>query len=281
MAIEFLHELGIVVDLAPDGAVALAKASQSDYDIILMDMQMPVMDGLAATRAIRKLARCQKVPIVAMTANALSSDRERCIEAGMNDHLAKPIAPDELLAKLAYWVKLQPGLVRPPVPEIGVEPRVVAVHGLADIPGLDSALGLRQVLGREALYASLLRKFVSGHGRLLERLEQALRQENWVLLEREAHTLKGVSAQIGAGEVRQVAETLERAVHFREPRPRIDALLADLGRLLPPLVQAIAACPASRSLMRPPPTSMSRCCTRSASICCASWTAATLPANRR
>ena len=242
VAIEFLHELGLVVDLAEDGRVAVDKAAEGEYDLVLMDMQMPEMDGLEATRQIRKLAHCKALPIVAMTANALPGDRERCIDAGMNDHLAKPISPDALQEKLLRWIDPQALRSR----NLAVQGRALPVElprpTLADIPGLDAQLGLRQVLGRESLYLNLLGKFVSGQADLPRRLGRALDQEDWTLIEREAHTLKGVSAQVGALEVRELAEHLERAVHDRQPRARLDELLADLSQLLPPLLSAIAAC---------------------------------------
>ncbi len=109
VAIELLTDAGFVVDLAADGAKALemvnAQAHQGGYSIVLMDMQMPVMDGITATREMRKLPQHANLPIVAMTANAMSGDRDRCLEAGMNDHLAKPIDPEELWAKLRRWIK--------------------------------------------------------------------------------------------------------------------------------------------------------------------------------
>ena len=100
-----LNDAGLIVDVAGDGAVALQMAQASRYDIILMDMQMPVMDGVTATREIRRVAPESKVPIVAMTANVMQEDRQRCFEAGMNDFVTKPVDPDQLLAVLLKWVR--------------------------------------------------------------------------------------------------------------------------------------------------------------------------------
>ncbi len=99
-----MAETGVLIDVADNGEIAVAKVNERAYDIILMDMQMPVMDGIAATVLIRGDARFAALPIVAMTANAMASDRDRCLEAGMNDHLGKPIDPEELIAKLLQWV---------------------------------------------------------------------------------------------------------------------------------------------------------------------------------
>ncbi|MEY5099945.1 MAG: hypothetical protein RJA36_2664 [Pseudomonadota bacterium] len=111
VASEFLRALGLQVDLAEDGSIALQRLARQDYDVVLMDMQMPVMDGITATRAIRQLPRFKQLPILAMTANAMAEDRERCLAAGMNDHIAKPIDPQDLVNKLLRWVK--PELPRP------------------------------------------------------------------------------------------------------------------------------------------------------------------------
>ncbi|MYZ53820.1 response regulator, partial [Malikia spinosa] len=108
-----LNELGLQVELAPDGAVALEKVQQRRYDVVLMDMQMPVMDGLTATREIRKLSALNDLPILAMTANAMAGDRERCLEAGMQDHIAKPVDPNDLAVKLLKWVRPGPRSVLP------------------------------------------------------------------------------------------------------------------------------------------------------------------------
>ena len=107
VAREFLKALGLVVDIAPDGAVALEMVQREPYDVVLMDMQMPVMDGLTATAEIRKLPGMDGLPILAMTANAMAGDRERCLAAGMNDHVAKPIDPRVLADRLQQWVRPQ------------------------------------------------------------------------------------------------------------------------------------------------------------------------------
>jgi CheY-like chemotaxis protein len=102
------EELGLNVDVAEDGAQAIALAANRSYDLVLMDMQMPVMDGLTATRAIRQLADYRKTPILAMTANAFADDHQRCTEAGMSDFISKPVAPEALFAILARWLEAAP-----------------------------------------------------------------------------------------------------------------------------------------------------------------------------
>jgi CheY-like chemotaxis protein len=104
---ELLADTGLKVDVAEDGAAALAQASRKAYALVLMDVQMPVMNGLDATRAIRALPGYQHVPVLAMTANAFAEDRQRCLDAGMNDHIGKPVAPEVLFRTLLKWLRLR------------------------------------------------------------------------------------------------------------------------------------------------------------------------------
>jgi two-component system, sensor histidine kinase and response regulator len=105
VAREILQDAGFTVDVADNGQIGLGMVQQTDYALVLMDMQMPVMDGLTATREIRKLAGCAQLPIIAMTANAMQRDRDRCMEAGMNDFLGKPVDPDALCATARLWAQ--------------------------------------------------------------------------------------------------------------------------------------------------------------------------------
>ncbi len=249
VATEFLEALGLQVELAENGALALQKVQRQHYDIVLMDMQMPVMDGLSATRAIRKLPGLQELPILAMTANAMTIDRERCLEAGMNDHIAKPIDPERLLAKLRRWIKpvagtaagktaSQPDPLRQPLHDEDA----ACWTALAQVDGLDSRLGLRRAGGRESLYRSLLTKFVADQAKASDRLAQAIAGSNWDEAERTAHTLKGVAAQIGAQAVSDAAQRLEQAMRERRPAAELEPLRQTAARQLAQLSQAIAAC---------------------------------------
>ncbi len=233
-----LNALGLEVDLATDGAMALDKLQRGLYDIVLMDMQMPVMDGLTATRAIRRLPGLGTLPIVAMTANAMAGDRERCLEAGMNDYVAKPIDPDRLMAKLQQWVKPRP----PGTPAVragGAAPSAAVL--LDGIAGLDVPLGLHQALGREGLYLSLLSKFIATYTDAPLRIAGAIAEADWTSAERMAHTLKGVAAQIGAGELRLIASQLEEALRARQSAAVLAPLQARLASILPGLIASIAA----------------------------------------
>jgi two-component system sensor histidine kinase/response regulator len=244
VAIEFLREAGLVVDVAANGAIAVEKVRHNTYDLVLMDLQMPVMDGLTATLEIRRLPDMQDLPIVAMTANAMAGDRDRCLEAGMNDHIAKPIDPHDLWKKLRRWMKPQAVPV-PGAPRCPPTGQPAPAHHDAEIPGLDVALGLRQAMGREALYHNLLERFATSQVDAPTRIATALAAADWTGAERAAHTLKGVAAQIGAGALSALAAQLEHAIHDREHATQLSGLLAglqaDIASAVPNLIEAIIA----------------------------------------
>jgi PAS domain S-box-containing protein len=227
VAIELLRDAGFVVDLAEDGQIALDKINSADYDIVLMDMQMPVMDGVTASREIRKQERFRDLPVVAMTANAMQGDRDRCLAAGMNDHVAKPIEPEDLWKALLKWIKPQHPT------DSAVNPQAVQEVQLpAAIDGLDMANGLRRVLGKKPLYLSMLRKFVAGQKSVIEEILKALEDNLWDTAERIVHTLKGVAGNIGATSLQHLAENLETAIKERCPREEVDAQLDGLKKQL-------------------------------------------------
>jgi PAS domain S-box-containing protein len=232
VALELLRDAGFVVDLAEDGQIALDKLAAADYDIVLMDMQMPVMDGVTATVALRLDPRWKALPVVAMTANAMQADRKRCLAAGMNDHIAKPIEPEDLWKTLLKWVKLR----HPPsAPEPGNK-TADELSFLPDIEGLDSNNALRRVLGKKTLYGSMLRKFINGQKSVVTAICGALQENAWEGAERLAHTLKGVAGNIGATEVASLATQLESALNERQPRSQIDAYLQRLSAPLDHLI---------------------------------------------
>jgi CheY-like chemotaxis protein len=225
VAIDLLTDAGFTVDLAQNGQIALEKVKVADYDLVLMDMQMPVMDGITATREIRKELRLQALPIVAMTANAMQGDRDHCIAAGMNDHVAKPIEPEALWLALLKWIK--PHSARPAMeaPKLLMVPDIDLPSG---IDGLDMVNGLRRVLGKKSLYLSMLRKFRDGQRSVLSEILAALSAQDWPTAEILAHTLKGVCGNVGANGLQQLAALLEGAIKERRARPEVDARLEDL-----------------------------------------------------
>jgi PAS domain S-box-containing protein len=245
VASELLRDAGFVVDIADNGRVALdmvqAQATQPPYDVVLMDMQMPVMDGVTATRTLRADPRHDAMPILAMTANAMQVDRQRCMDAGMQDYISKPIEPDALWQALARWLKPRPGAAASPAaapPPAPAAPEATG-PGLNPIAGLDMQAGLQRALGRASLYRQLLTKFVRGQRGVPEAIEQALQVGDALTAERLAHTLKGVAGTIGATPLQQVAAELELAVRMQAPPERINASLAEMGTRLDALVAAL------------------------------------------
>jgi CheY-like chemotaxis protein len=237
VATELLTDAGFVVDLADNGQIAVDKVRATTYDLVLMDMQMPMMDGLTAAREIRKEERFKDLPVVAMTANAMQGDRDRCIAAGMNDHIAKPIEPEDLWKMLLKWIKPRRSTETVVVKAATVKPRgVLDVELPSGIEGLDIVNGLRRVLGKKSLYLSMLRKFVAGQKSTLANTLKALEEKDWNAAERLAHTLKGVAGNIGASDLQQLAEKLETAITERRPREEIDARLGELEEPLSHLI---------------------------------------------
>ena len=248
VACELLRDAGLVVDVAFDGQMALERIEATPYDAVLMDMQMPVMDGLSATRLLRERPAHRDLPIIAMTANAMDEDRRRCLEAGMNDHVPKPIEPALLFTTLLKWIRprtLQPLRTVPSPPGSDPAPVTPTEAQLPLIAGLDTQAGLRRVLGKKAFYLSLLRKFAVAQGRTGEDIHAALARQDAATAERLAHTLKGVSGSLGLVLLQQQADALQRAIHRGEsPRalePALDRLQADLAMVIAQLQQQLGA----------------------------------------
>ena len=250
VAAELLRDAGFVVDVAGNGQMALEMLEATRYDVVLMDMQMPVMDGETATRRLRADARYADLPVVAMTANALETDRQRCFAAGMNDHVAKPIEPAVLWAALARWIRPRPGLGQAPgtEPDVNGTPAPVpaSASGSASIaslsvPGLDAALGLQRALGKPALYADLLRRFCDGQGQVVHTVREALAVGDMSLAERVAHTLRSVAANIGAMGVSDAAQALELGVRQSDPVPALQERVDALALRLQPLLAGLQA----------------------------------------
>lgn len=241
VASELLAEVGVVVVLADNGRMALALGQAEAFDAILMDMQMPEMDGLEATRALLALPDWKQTPIIAMTANAMAADRERCKEAGMVDFVAKPIEPDHLFKTLLRWCR--PSAVQQAPDSLsteGVEP-VQASLLPEQIEGLDLQAGLRRVLGKEVHYLALLREFVASQANALQLIEAALVVGDVATAERTAHTLKGLSGTIGAIALQEQAGKLEEVVRtgadakatLTGTQAALSSLLATLQEVLP------------------------------------------------
>jgi len=257
---ELLGEAGLVVDVAGNGQQALDMLAQASYDAVLMDMQMPVMDGLTATRLLRQNPAWAQLPVLAMTANAMSTDRELCLQAGMNSHIAKPIDPEDLFAQLLRWIAPR-AAAAPPATATAAPPDAPALsEALYRIDGLDAAAGLRRVLHKADTYEALLRRFVAGQADAVANARAQLGAGQWQDAQRTLHTLKGTAATIGAPALAELAQAAEQAIARQADAAVLTALLAPIEACCAQLVQALRAAlpdqappPAAALGEQPPP----------------------------
>ncbi|MBI5185731.1 MAG: response regulator [Nitrospinae bacterium] len=229
VAAELLKKAGVAVTIAVNGKEAVRKVAENDFDAVLMDLQMPVMDGYEAARTIRKDPRFQDLPIIAMTAHVMASEKEKCLEAGMNDHTGKPVDPEKLLETLAKWIRpgarqalasrencqlsivncQDQGKASAPLKEEGSE-------GLPEyLPGIDVKAGLKRLRGDKTLFLNLLRSFQDRHAAATE-IRNFLNAGDFASAERLAHNIKGVSGNLSAQELYPAAGELEAAIERRQ-----------------------------------------------------------------
>jgi two-component system, sensor histidine kinase and response regulator len=237
VAQEMLERAGLVVSIANNGQEAMRLVETEIYDVVLMDIQMPVVGGLEATRKIRKDARFKDLPIIAMTAHAMAGDREKSIEAGMNDHVTKPIDPDELFATLVRWI--EPGARDIPenksdlVVPAGEEKDILP----SGLPGIAVSSGLSRVGGNKELYIKLLSKFKNAQEHVALEIGEAFQSGDFETAGRLAHTAKGVSGNLGAEGIYRVSAELEKAI--KEGRENIDSPLAEFSAQMKLVMEGI------------------------------------------
>ena len=239
VATELLEQSGFLVECANDGAEGLAKVEANNYDCVLMDLQMPVMDGYTATARIRQQARFSDLPIIAMTANVMAEDRAKVAAVGMNGHVSKPIDPRELFSALIAHIP--PGERALPRNVDGESGEAQLEGGLPDaLPGLDLLAALQRVGGREALLLRLLRNFRTDHADDASRIAAALAAGKRRDAERLAHTLKGLAGSLEARALREAAAALERLLAGQEDTDAT-ALLGPLGEALAEIIGGLVA----------------------------------------
>ncbi|MGC4078397.1 MAG: response regulator [Rubrivivax sp.] len=210
LTLELLRQAGASTALAGDGLEALAWLGRERFDAVLMDVQMPGLDGLETTRRLRRLPGLDTMPVIAMTAHAMASDREACLAAGMNDHLAKPFEPDVLVERLRHWTGIDAApAVAPPPPPPPPPPAAVLPPTL---PGLDIATGLRFAAGQPGLYRRVLQLFAQSRATMPATIHEQCSGGDLAAAASALHMLKSESGTIGATALREATRTLEAAV---------------------------------------------------------------------
>ncbi|BBD99923.1 hybrid sensor histidine kinase/response regulator [Sphingobium amiense] len=257
IAVELLADAGLLVDVAENGRIACEKmeAQGGDYAAILMDVQMPEMDGIAATRIIRRTWPAGRLPIIAMTAHAYEEEKERGREAGMDDHVAKPVDPAALVATLNRWLKPRGEATAPDAAEGGKELEPLLPDSL---PPFDISAALRRVNGKAALLRRLILSFGSTYGEVARDLRVYLSTGLLPDARRLAHSLKGVAGSLELAAVQRIAADIERMV-AQEDMEQARLAIVDLEDAIAPAIAAartltgdpVGAAPVSASAADP------------------------------
>jgi two-component system sensor histidine kinase/response regulator len=241
VALGLLEDTHLNIEQAENGAVAVQMLTNKPYDLVLMDMQMPVMDGISATKAIRSNPRFASLPIIAMTANAMDRERDACLAAGMNDHLAKPIDPDKLFNALSRW--LAPRAKSRLAPTAAASDSVASLaftdaSGELVISGIDTETALKRTGGNRKRYEALLQRFAETQSHAVDDMRSALAANDPPTAQRLAHSLKGASANLGANGLADVAARAEAAIASNQPTTSSLESLADSLQLTVAAIQA-------------------------------------------
>jgi len=240
IAAELLGGVGATVQVANNGREAVEILSHGPqpppFDVVLMDLQMPEMDGYQATARLRADPRLASLPIIAMTAHATVEERQRCLNAGMNEHVSKPIDPENLFETVGRFFK--PTQTAAPSARLAKAEEPPAAE-LPSIAGVDTTVGLSRFGGNRKLYLRLLGQFTEQKGLAVEEIREALAQGDLEVAERIAHTLNGVAATLGAMPVHSAAKALEKTLRDRAEPAAVESAMTELAETLHPLLAAI------------------------------------------
>ncbi len=238
LALELLTQSCIQVTVANNGQEALNLLAEESFDGILMDCQMPVMDGYTATGLIREQDEFKALPILAMTANTMAGDRQKALDAGMSDHIPKPINPATMFQTLANWIV-------PSNPQTVCDSKLsesTGDHsGLLLIGGVDTKAGLSRCRGSVGFYQRLLKGFVATQHDFIRHFQEAINQLDWEMAMRAAHDLKSSSGSIGADAIQALASELEKASVNQPSQVKLNALLDGIAPQLEMVCAAILA----------------------------------------
>jgi|GEM_PF-507378 len=240
LALELLANGGIITDLAENGLEALEKLEKAEFDGVLMDCQMPVMDGFEATRKIREQEKYQELPVIAMTANVMAGDREKVIAAGMVDHIGKPINVREMFTTMAKWITPSNPAVEVPIEVEERKEAALEVEALPELAGIDIQVGLNTTQNNLKLYRRLLVKFYDSQSDFEAQYRLAETSDDPEAATRCAHTLKGVAGNIGARQIQEAAMELESASIKHAQEKEISKLLANVTKALEPVLTGLA-----------------------------------------
>jgi PAS domain S-box-containing protein len=241
VALQLLRDAGFIVDLADNGEVAVHKVQKTLYDLVLMDMQMPIMDGITAAQEIRKLPECAHLPIIAMTANAMQVDRQRCLDAGMNDHLPKPVNPENLWQMLLRWIKAPQQAGK----DLSIvnQPVQYTDDDLWELKSISAADGIRYCGGKVDVYRKQLGRFGLHYQGAAIKLQGLITEKKLVAAQSFCHELKGVCGTLGATEMFACVTEMDgllkhqkvpTAAQFNELHQLLQQLTDDINELPTP-----------------------------------------------